>query len=444
MSHRFKIHRRAVLQGMAGIALPLPLLEAMGKDVYAKPPKRFCGLYVANGMSLPRKEHDLDQWSWFPRTEKDGQFVFGKSTEPLSPFRKQLSFLGELQHAHGPSNDPHVCSDMWLTGAPLHDPKPGQYNTVSLDQVIAHHTRHDCRQPSLVLSIDAGTGYASRTATISYDLQGKPIPAENSPRRVFENLFKCNRDSLNSQRAKLRLRMKLVDAVSENAKVLNNKLGRVDSDKMDQYLTSLNEFESRLQTSEKWLDIPLKQQDHSHLQLDASPETDPGSYYRTMFDLIALTFDADITRSITFMLNREDGMGISDTFPLRLGLNHTHHNLSHKSDKDGMLEFAKYDRFLSEQFAYFLNRMNQYQDTQGSVLDNTIVLYGSGASTTHRNTNLPTLIAGGTNMGLKHGRYWTGRTRMTNMFLSILHSMGIQQGSFGDSHGTLSNSIFSV
>ena len=137
-------------------------------------------------------------------------------------------------------------------------------------------------------------------------------------------------------------------------------------------------------------------------------------------------------------------MGISDTFPLKLGLNHTHHNLSHKSDKEGMLEFAKYDRFLSKQLAYFLKRMNEFQDQSGSVLDNTIVLYGSGASTTHRNVNLPTMIAGGANLGLKHGQYWTGRTRMTNMFLSILHSMGIEEKSFGDSHGTLGNSIFSV
>ena len=444
MPNQIKLHRRSVLKGLAGVALPLPLLEAMGKEVADANPRRFCALYVANGMSLPYEKHGIDEWSWFPRAEKDGKFVFGKSTEPLSPYRRQLSFLGELEHANGTKNDPHVCSDMWLTGAPLHDPEPGTYNTVSLDHVIAHHTRDFCRRPSLVLSIDAGTGYTSRTATISYDREGKPIPAENNPRRIFESLFKGNRGNLEAQRAQLRLRMKLVDAVNENARALDKKLGRADSEKMDQYLTSLNEFETRLRASEKWLDVPLKPQDYSHLELDASPEDDPGTYYRTMFDLIALTFDADITRSITFMMNREDGMGISDTFPLKLGLNHSHHNLSHKDDKEGMLEFAKYDRFLSEQLAYFLKRLTEFKDNHGSVLDNTIVLYGSGASTTHRNVNLPTLVAGGGNMGLTHGQYWSGRTRMTNMFLSILHSMGIEEESFGDSHGTLSNSIFPV
>ena len=214
---------------------------------------------------------------------------------------------------------------------------------------------------------------------------------------------------------------------------------------MEQYLTSLNEFEMRLEASEKWIDIPLKKQDYSHLDLDASPKNDPKTYYRTIFDLMALAFDADITRSITFMMNREDGMGISDTFPRKLGMRHTHHNLSHKNDKDGLLEWAKYDRFLSEQVAYFLGRLNEFKDNNGSVLDNSIVLFGSGASTTHKNVNLPTLVAGGASMGLKHQQYWkSGGTRMTDMYLSILRSMGIAEESFGDSRGTLSNSIFPV
>jgi len=242
----------------------------------------------------------------------------------------------------------------------------------------------------------------------------------------------------------LRMRMKLVDAVSENAKALDRKLGQADREKMEQYMTSLNEFESRLQTSEKWLDIPLKEQDYSHLNLDANPADDPQAYYRTMLDLIALAFDADITRSVTFMMNREDGMGISDTFPLKLGMSMTHHSMSHKKDRNGLIEWGKYDRFLSEQLAYFLRRMDGYRDKQGTVLDNTIVLYGSGASTTHKNTNLPTLVAGGANMGLKHGQYHQAGGRMTDMYLSILHSMGIGEESFGDSRGTLRDSIFGV
>ena len=445
MQNHLKLDRRAVLKGLAGVVLPLPLLEVMGEEVAAKPPRRFCGIYSANGMSLPEEKHGIAEWNWFPRQGKDGKFVFGKSNESLNPYREQVSFLGGLAHANGPRNDPHVCSDMWLTGAPLHDPKPGQYNTVGLDQVVASHTRGFCRRPSLVLSIDAGSGYMSRTATISYDRDGKPIPAENNPRRIFENVFKWSRGSLDVQRARLQRHRKLVDAVSENARVLDKRLGRADSQKMEQYLTSLNEFEMRLEASEKWIDIPLKEQDYSHLDLDASPEMDPQAYYRTMFDLIALAFDADITRSVTFMMSREDGMGISDTFPRKLGMKRTHHNLSHSNDKGGLLQWAKYDRFLSEQVAYFLGRMNEFKDTNGSVLDNSIVLFGSGASTTHKNENLPTLVAGGANMGLKHRQYWkSGGARMTDVYLSILRSMGIKEESFGDSRGTVSDSIFPV
>lgn len=443
MSHSPQLNRRAFLQGIGGVALALPVLDAMGAEVAESIPRRFCALYTANGMSLPRTENGINEWSWFPTAEENGEFVFGKSTEPLSPFRKQVSFVGGLYHPSGPKADPHVCSDMWLTGAPLHNPKPGTYNSAGLDQVVALHTKQYCRQPSLVLSIDAGTGFLSRTGTISYSLEGRPIPAENNPRRVFDRLFRSDRTSLTSERAALQRRMKLVDAVAQSAKSLQQQLGQSDRERMDQYLTSLNEVESRLIASERWIDVPLKQQDYSHLNLDITNEGEPAEYYRNMFDLISLAFDADITRSVAFMLNREDGMGISDTFPLKLGLTRTHHSLSHAGDKDGQLEFAKYDLFLSQQLAYFFKQLTKFQDRNGSVLDNTIVLFGSGASTTHNPRNLPTLLAGGANLGLKHGTYWhNGETRMSNVYLSILRSMGIEHESFADSTSTFSNAVF--
>jgi hypothetical protein len=440
-----KLDRRAVLKGLAGVTLALPLLEAMGKDVAEQQPRRFCAMYTANGMSLPNKKNGIDEWSWFP-TKEGKEFEFGKSTEPLRPFREKLSFLSGMYHPNGPKADPHLCSDMWLTGAPLHNPKPGTFNAVALDQVVAQHTKQYCRQPSLVLSIDAGVGFLSRTGTISYNSEGKPIPAENNPRRVFDRLFRGDRSSLAQQREGLQRRIRLIDAVLESTRSLNKQLGQSDREKMDQYLTSLNEIESRLIASEKWIDVPLKKQDYSKLDLDVTTETDkPADYYRNMFDLIALAFDADITRSVAFMLNREDGMGISDTFPLKLGLGRTHHNLSHAEDKEGQLAFAKYDLFLSEQVAHFLGRLQEYKDLGGSVLDNTIVLFGSGASTTHNPTNLPTLIAGGANMGLRHGVHIRqANTPMSNAYLSILRSMKIEVASFADSTGVLHDSIFSA
>ena len=439
------IDRRQFLRGAAGVAVILPRLElfadASANDA-AKNPRRFCAMYTANGMCLPDPANGIDEWSWFPKqTGRD--FVFGKSTEPFAPFREHVSFLGGLYHPNGTKADPHVCSDMWLTGAPLHNAKPGTYNTVSVDQVIAQHTKQYCRQPSLVLSIDAGVGFLSRTGTISYNLEGKPIPAENSPQRVFDRLFRSNEASIAAQQKQLKKRIRLVDAVLVNSKSLNQQLGQSDREKMDQYLTSLNEIEQRLAASEKWIDIPLKSQDYSHLKLDVTTEGEPAEYYRNMFDLIALAFDADITRSVAFMLNREDGMGISDTFPIKLGLTRTHHNLSHAGDKDGQLEFAKYDLFLSQQIAGFLGRLQQYKDAEGTVLDNSLVLFGSGCSTTHNPRNLPTLLAGGARMGIQHGGHWKQNdTPMCNLYLSILSAMGIPESSFGDSTGRLTSGAF--
>lgn len=442
MNRSLQLGRRAFLRGV-GVALALPVLDAMGAEVTDQIPRRFCAIYTANGMSLPKAENGINDWSWFP-AETGSDFVFGKSTEPLAPFRKQLSFMGGMLHPNGPKADPHICSDMWLTGAPLHNPKPGTFNSVGLDQVVALHTKQFCRQPSLVLSIDAGTGYLSRTGTISYNLAGSPIPAENNPRRIFDRLFRGDNTSETSERAYLQRRIKLVDAVADSARSLDSKLGKMDRERMDQYLSTLNEMESRLVASERWIDIPLKKQDYSHLNLDATNEGSPAEYYRNMFELIALAFDADITRTVTFMLNREDGMGISDTFPLKLGLSKTHHNLSHATDKDGQSDFAKYDLFLSKQLAHFLETMNHYQDRNGSALDNTLVLFGSGASTTHNSHNLPTLLAGGANMGLKHGAYWRdGESRMSNMYLSILRSLRIEEESFSDSTATLNCPVFS-
>jgi hypothetical protein len=444
MPGSIRLDRRAFLKGLGGVTLALPVLDAMGAEVTENIPRRFCAIYTANGMSLPKEEHGIPEWRWFPDKTANGEFVFGKSTEPYALFRKQISFLGNMYHPNGPKADPHTCSDMWLTGAPLQNPKPGTYNTAGLDQTVAHYTKQYCRQASLVLSIDAGTGYQSRTGTISFTLDGKPVPAENNPRRIFDRLFRGDRSSLQQEHADLQHRIKLVDAVAASARSLNKQLGATDRDKMDQYMTSLDEVETRLVASEKWIDIPLKQQDYSHLNLDITNEGDPAEYYRNMFDLIALAFDADITRTVTFMLNREDGMGISDTFPLKLGLSKTHHNLSHATDKQGQLDFAKYDLFLSERIAHFLGRMDEYKDRDGSALDNTIVMFGSGASTTHFNHNLPTLVAGGGNLGLKHGQYWRAEseTRMSNLYVSILRALEVAQESFSDSTGTLSSPIF--
>ncbi|NQZ60084.1 MAG: DUF1552 domain-containing protein [Lentisphaeraceae bacterium] len=440
------LNRRATLKGMAGITLALPFLEIMANEKKPSPlPKRFCALYTANGMSFPQPGLKIPEWHWFPRKIND-KYQFSNSTKPFEKYRHELTFFDGLRHLNGTSTDPHSCSDMWLTGAPFHNPKPGTYNTVSMDQVIAKHTKKHCRLPSLVLSVDGGVGYISRTATASFDYQGRPIPAENSPQQIFKRLFLGSKSSIKKQRALMKQKMKLVDAVLENSKDFNKSLGKSDKETMDQYLTSLNELENRINTSERWIDIPLKKQDYSQLNFNYDLEKGPADFYQVMFDLIALAFDADITRSVTFMLNREDSQGISDTFPLKLGLGKTHHALSHsncRSHKKDMITYGKYDLFLSEQVSYFLDKLKSFKDVKGNVLDNSYVLYGSGCSTTHLTLNMPSLLAGGKNMGIKHSTYFRNKNdHQCNLYLSIMKSMGLPVDSFGDSSKPLEDGIF--
>ncbi|TRX58018.1 DUF1552 domain-containing protein [Thalassomonas sp. M1454] len=438
------ISRRSFLKSSMGLALALPCLEIMGAKAVenSAAARRFCALYTANGMSFPLAKHNLPQWSWYPQ-QLGANYEFGESTKPLAPHRNDITFLGGLEHPNAAKSDPHICSDMWLTGAPLHDPRPGGYNTVSIDQIIAQHTKQFCRVPSLVMSIDAGVGYQSRTSTLSYNMAGNPIPAENNPRHIFNRLFLSNDDSQQQQRELLRSKTKVVDAVLENSRKFNQSLGQVDKAKMDLYLTSLSEIEDRLITSEKWLDIPLKKQDYSNLNFDYDLEKNPADFYQVMFDIIALAFDADITRSVSFLLNREDGMGISDTFPQRIGLRGGHHGLSHAKDKNGQLNFAKYDKFLSTQVAYFLDKLASYKDGSQRLLDNSIVMYGSGCSETHVTNNLPLLLAGGANMGLQHGRHIRAeKEALSNIYLSILKSMKIPESSFADSHKAFEQGLF--
>src|SRR5215813_2798446 len=112
MNTSVKIDRRAFLRGVGGVALALPVLDAMGAEVTEKIPRRFCAIYTANGMSLPKTENGIDEWSWFPSIGTGSNYQFGKSTEPLAPFRKQISFMGGMMHPNGPKADPHICSDM--------------------------------------------------------------------------------------------------------------------------------------------------------------------------------------------------------------------------------------------------------------------------------------------------------------------------------------------
>jgi len=403
------------------------------------PPKRVCFLYVPNGVCLPPEKNEYhNKWSWFPAGEgKDYRLT--ESLEPLKPFRDDISILGGLSHPRSREVLGHIAGDTWLTGG---DVRGGAYrNNVSVDQVAAQSLGRHTRYPSLSLSTDGGVGYKSRVSTLSFDTAGKPIPTEHRQRAVFERYFSPDGDSTTDERRRsINSGQKVVDLVLEDSKNLQRRLGKRDQNKLDEYLTSLNRVEKQLRRNEEWLDIPMKDFDADHLKLDVNAAVDPEGYVRATMDLMVLGFQTDLTRVMSYMIAREDGMGFGDNFPkLALGLK-GHHSITHDKSKHHWDDWGRYDQWLAKQFAYFLDQMKTATDEHGSILENTLVLYGSACSSTHNARNYPLVLAGGSKMGAQHGSYTVfdeKHTPMSNLFVSMLNALGVQTEQFSDSTGKL-------
>ncbi|MEC3907888.1 DUF1552 domain-containing protein [Tamlana sp. 2201CG12-4] len=436
------LDRRTFIKGL-GVACMIPYMESMGMNSLSSfaekrdIPKRLCYLYFPNGVAMPPKESpEHSKWNWFPL--KDGtDYELTQSLSSLAPFRKDMSILGGLSHPFSRSVLGHIAGDTWLTAGDLR----GEYkNSISVDQVAAKYTAEKTRFPSLSLSTDGGVGYKSRASTLSFDSVGRAIPSEHRQREIFERYFSPNGGASSMQRRKsLNQGKKIVDLVLEDSKNLQRKLGKNDKVKMDEYLASLNRVEEQVKRNEKWLDIPLKDFDASLLNLDVSP-SDPEAYLRSTLDLMILGFETDATRVITYMMAREDGMGFGDSFPkIALGTK-GHHSISHDKTKGHWVEWGEYDQWLAKQFAYFLDRMKNTSDEHGSLLDNTIILYGSACSSTHNANNCPLVLAGGSKLGLKHGSYTkfdAKHVHLSNLFVSMLNAIGIPTETFADSTGPL-------
>jgi len=431
------LNRRTFLKGV-GISLSLPYLECMAKDVVANPDpvKRSCFIYSANGVSLPPEGTTAHQdWNWFPH-ETGMNFKFTKPLQAFEPLRDKVSVISGLDHPTG--GPAHSCSDIWLTCGDISGNKYN--NSISIDQIVAREFRGKTRQPYLAFSCDGGVGFKSRIGTISFDQRGNPIPTENKPRLIFERLFASTTGSKEARRNSLREQGKMIDRILENARSLHRRLGRNDQQKLDEYMAAVSQIEDQVDLYDRWIDIPLKKVNADHVDLDVDPRKAPEEYYRTMFDLIALAFETDVTRTATFMMSREDGMGIADTFPTVTMDILAHHALSHgynrPNDGGGYENWARYDQFQGNLIAYFVDRLNNVQDKDGSVLDDTIVMYGSGCSATHDTRNLPLLLAGGKNMGLKHGSHMkasSDKARLNSLHLSLLRALGVDIDRFGDS-----------
>ncbi len=440
----FQMNRRAMLRA-AGITMALPWMESlMGAEVKS-PPRRFCSIYFPYGVSLPRQDGEYGQWNWFPKGS-GRDFTFNKSLEVLEPFRDQVTILGGLSHPRVRRIGGHDSGDTFLTGEELSLAATGLRNSISLDQFMArrHRLGASTRFTSLTLSSDGGVGMPTRANTLSYSHTGQPIPSFNRPAIVFERLFGLKGDSIEAQRKGLTRAGSHLDLLLDEAKSLHRKLGKADQGKLDQYLTSVREIEQDVERSAQWLNVTRPKVNAEGLDLDADNET-PGKLIHTMLDLIALAFQTDSTRFVTYQLASMHGaISIANKFPSLLGFNNNAHGLAHGAGKGkGAENKGKWDRYQAECLAYLMKRLSELEEGEGSVLDNTCILYGSSNSKTHNNTNYPLILAGGKKMGYRHGQYLTfdSKTPLANLFVTMQKRMGVKAESFADSTGNIDDLI---
>ena len=448
----FRLNRRSFLRGV-GVAACLPYLECMGSTTDSPSqfkrkgaPKRLAYLYVPNGVSLPGIDSPYKQWNWFPNGEgKD--YSFTQVLSSLTPHRDALTVLGGLSHPKSRKLLGHLAGDTWLTAG---DVRGAYNNSISVDQVAAQVKKTATRYPSLILSGDGGVGFKSRASTLSFDSRGQALPSEHRHRQIFERYFSLNgRGASHARKASLLRQQKVVDLLLEDAKRLQQKLGVNDRHKVEEHLASLNTLEEQIKRNEAWLEIPLKQFDASHLDLAVEAHIDPESYIRTMLDLIVLAFQLDLTEVVTYMIAREDGMGLGEGYPqLALGIKKGHHQISHDKTTGHWEEWGRYDEWLASHFSYFLTKMKMAEDEHGSLLDNTQILYGSACSTTHNARNYPLVLAGGKNMGLKHGTFTkcSDNVPMANLLKRMLLSADVPVTHFADSNENMQqlDTIFSI
>lgn len=424
------LKRRTLLRGV-GVSIALPYLEAMGKDVAGSGVTgRSCMLYVGNGTGNPKQDQPgyADGWHWFP--EKPGRdFAFSKSTEPYKPFKDDITILGGLRNKISEQYHPHTCQDLWLTGGKA----GGKYEeAISVDQAYAQEAEKHTRYSSLVLSCDGGIGSMNQLKTLSHNAKGTPIPSIASPKELFDRYFTApGAEERQLVKRKLADKKKHVDRILEHAKSLKSKLGKRDQSKLDEYLQSLSDVEEKLNRDEAWLDVPMKKVDPSAFNLTVSKIANPEEYYRVMFDLIALAFEMDLTRSVSFVLSGEQG-SIGTTFSRAIGLPDAH-EITHNKTEQKFVWWGQYDRWMSSHLAYFLGKLKEREDHAGSLLDSSIVLNGS-PSGTHNLKNNSLLLAGGKNLGLKHGRYLQMKDQpMCNLYATLLNRLGVPTRAFGDS-----------
>lgn len=454
------LDRRRFLRG-SGAALALPLLSSgislsAGDSERQTTPKRLACIYFPDGVPMPLQEDPAYQdWSWFPHGEGT-DFTFTKCTDVFEPLRADLSVLSGFSHPESRKVHGHRNADQFLTAAKIR--REGPYkNSISLDQVYAEHVGDQTRFSSLVMSTDGGIGTPRAAQTLSFSRTGRAIPAEQSPKRIFDMLFvKSNADAAR----RLAMSESALDEMLEDANDLRRILSSEDKLRFDEYLDSVREAEIRVQKARKWVNMPLPKLDDYQLEQDVSPEA-PRLYVQTMFDMIYLAFKTDSTRVATYQIGRENGAGVSDRLARAVGFDLAH-KLTHDTKFPGGWErLGKYCRFLNEEFVRFANKLKDTPEPAGygSMLDNSLLLFGSASSAFHLSRNYPLVLAGGRNLGLKHGKYlnyagakpmagaWRGGKEpyqkeithddqpLTRVFVTMLQQLGMETESFAGATG---------
>ena len=454
------LDRRRFLRG-TGLALALPLFETFATSTTrasdeSTQPRRLACFYFPDGVPMPLAEDPAHKdWAWFP-LGNGKEFTFTKTLEPLEPLRDDLTVLSGFSHPAVRSVHGHSNADQFLTAAATAYDGPYK-NTISLDQLYAAHVGDQTRFSSLVMSTDGGTGTPRGAHTLSFSRSGRAIPAEHRPKRVFDMLFvKSDEDA----GRRLALSRSSLDDLLADARRMRKRLSSRDQKSLDEYLDSVREAEIKIEKAKHWIDTPLPTVDADHLNLDLTPD-EPRLYVQTMFELIYLAFKTDSTRVATYQIGRENGVGKSDHLARAVGFNLAHH-LSHETkNPDGWKNFGIYCRFLNEEYGRFALKLKQTPEPagKGSMLDNTLLLFGSASSAFHLSRNYPLILTGGKNMGFKHGQYlnlvganaqagaWDGRTEpwqkkathidkpLSNLFVTMLQGLGVSTEKFADSDG---------
>jgi len=431
------LSRRTFLRG-AGVTLALPLLDSMlpAQTPLAKtaatPKSRFCGIYVPHGATMDK---------WTPAQEGAG-FEFTESLKPLEKYRNRVNVVTNLAHplAGGLGSDAgadHARSAaVFLSGA--HPEKGAVHAGVTVDQVLAERIGQETPLPSIELAIEevglnCGSGYGcAYFNTISWRNPTMPLPMENSPQVVFERLFG------DGSNAALRLSRKkedrsILDSVTEKASRLQSRLDPSDRARLTEYLDDIREIERRIQKAE--------QQSANEGNVPEAPVGTPElfeDHLKLMFDLQALAYRADITRIMTLMYARDT----SGASYVNSGNRDGFHGASHHSNARAKMDsFALINGYHVKMLAYFIDKLQSTPDGDGTLLDHSVVLYGSSMSNgnQHDHDPLPVVVVGGLSGQLKGGRHIVtpAHTPMSNLLLTLLDKFGVQQTSFGDSTGKL-------